>query len=99
MILERALFTIKPGEESDFESAMEQAKEVVGQAPGFRSFSLRRGVERPSTYLLLIEWDSVEAHLQGFRESDLFVRWRELIGLYFATAPEVEHYNAVVVSK
>ena len=37
--------------------------------------------------------------MQGFRESDLFVRWRELIGSYFAAPPEVEHYQAPVVTK
>ena len=51
---------------------------------------LQRGVEQPSTYLLLVEWNSVEDHVQGFRESELFVRWRELIGSYFAAPPEVE---------
>jgi heme-degrading monooxygenase HmoA len=99
MILERALFAVKPGTEQDFEAAMEQAKEVLAQAKGFRSFRLQRGIEQPSTYLLLIEWGSVEDHMQGFRESDLFVRWRELIGPYFAAPPEVEHYEAPVVTK
>ena len=99
MILERAIFAIQPGTEQDFEVAMEQAKEVVAQATGFRSLTLQRGIEQPSTYLLLIEWDSVEDHMQGFRESELFVRWRELIGAYFAAAPEVEHYHAAVVTQ
>jgi heme-degrading monooxygenase HmoA len=99
VILERAIFEVQPGSEQDFEAAMEQAKEIVGQAGGFRSFRLQRGIERASTYLLLIEWDSVEDHMQGFRESELFVRWRELIGPYFAAAPEVEHYQAAVVTK
>jgi heme-degrading monooxygenase HmoA len=99
VILERAIFAIQPGTEQDFELAMEQAKEVVAQATGFRSLTLQRGIEQPSTYLLPIEWDSVEDHMQGFRESELFVRWRELIGAYFAVAPEVEHYHAAVVTQ
>jgi heme-degrading monooxygenase HmoA len=99
MILERALLAVQPDSELDFEAAMEQAKEVIAQARGFRSLRLRRGIERHSTYLLLIEWDSVEEHMQGFRESDLFVRWRELIGSYFAAPPEVEHYEAPVVTR
>lgn len=97
MILEQAIFAIKPGSEADFEAAVEQAKEVISQASGFRSLKLLRGIERPSTYVLLNEWDTVEDHMVGFRESDLFVRWRELIGPYFATPPEVEHYEAPVI--
>jgi heme-degrading monooxygenase HmoA len=99
MILEQAVFAITPGSEGDFEAAMEQAKEVVAQAPGFHSLRLRRGVEQPSAYLLLIEWDTLEHHVVGFRESELFPRWRELIGSYFASAPVVQHFEAAVVTR
>ena len=99
MILERAIFAVQPGSEADFEAAMQQAVEVISQSGGFRSFRLQRGIEQPSSYLLLVEWDSLEDHMQGFRESELFVRWRELIGPYFASAPEVEHYIEPVVTK
>lgn len=98
MVLERAVFEITPGSEPAFEAAVEQAKAVVAQAAGFRSLSLARGIEQPSTYLLLIEWDTVEDHTHGFRESQLFVRWRELIGSYFASPPEVAHYASAVVT-
>lgn len=95
MIVERALLSITPGEEAAFEAAFAQAREVVARAAGYRSLRLSRGIEQPSTYLLLIEWDSVEDHMEGFRESELFVRWRELIGGFFAAAPAVEHYDPV----
>jgi heme-degrading monooxygenase HmoA len=99
MILEQAVFAITPGSEGDFEAAVEQAKELVAQVHGFRSLSLLRGLEQPSTYLLLIEWDALEDHLVGFRESELFPRWRELIGPYFASTPVVQHFGAAVVIK
>lgn len=97
MILEQAVFTIKSGSEADFEAAVIEAKEVIAQAEGFRSLKLQRCIERRSTYLLLNEWDTVEDHMSGFRESDLFTRWRELIGQFFAAAPEVEHFEAPAV--
>jgi heme-degrading monooxygenase HmoA len=95
MIVERALMAIKPGSEAAFEAAMREARGVVSQAPGFRSLRVTRGIESPSTYLLLLEWDTLEDHTIGFRESELFVRWRGLIGEYFATASDVEHYTPV----
>ena len=98
MILEQAVFAITPGSEGQFEAALERAKDVISQANGFRSLKLLRGIESPSTYLLLIEWDTVEDHMVGFRESELFVRWRDLIGLYFAAAPEVKHFEPAVVT-
>jgi heme-degrading monooxygenase HmoA len=61
MILEQAVFSITPGTEPEFEAAVGQAKEVISQSSGFRSLKLQRGVEQPSTYLALIEWDTWSA--------------------------------------
>jgi len=99
VILEQVIFAIEPGSEAEFEAAVEQAKEVIAQARGFRSLQLLRGIEQPSTYLMLNEWDTVDDHMVGFRESELFVRWRELIGPHFAAAPEVTHFEAPVVTR
>jgi heme-degrading monooxygenase HmoA len=99
MILEQAVLTITPGSEGEFEAAIDQAKEVIAKAHGFRSLKLLRGLEQPSTYLLLNEWETLQDHMVGFRESELFLRWRELIGPYFASPPVVEHFGAAVVTR
>jgi heme-degrading monooxygenase HmoA len=93
VIVERAELSIVAGQEPAFEEAFPRAREVVAAAEGFRSLSLARGIESPSRYLLLIEWDSLEAHTVGFRESEGFVRWREIIGPFFASPPQVEHFR------
>ena len=95
MIVERALMSIHPGQEADFEAAMTQAREVVAQARGFRSIRVTRGIENPSTYLLLLEWDTLEDHTVGFRQGPLFAEWRGIIGQYFAQPPLVEHFTPV----
>jgi hypothetical protein len=48
--------------------------------------------------VLLIEWESVEAHNAGFRESDRFPKWRALIWPYFDGNPYVEHAADVLRS-
>jgi heme-degrading monooxygenase HmoA len=95
MIVERVLMPITPGREADFETAMAQARHVVAQSKGFRSIRVTRGIESPSTYLLILEWDTLEDHTVGFRESELFPQWRELIGPFFAEPPAVEHYTPI----
>jgi heme-degrading monooxygenase HmoA len=95
MIIERAQIDVEPGREEAFEAALAQAKDVAAEAPGFRSIAVWRGVEVPSRYMLLIEWDRVEDHTEGFRGSERFTQWRALIGPFFATTPEVEHYDPV----
>lgn len=95
MIVEHAEFSITPGREDEFIAAFPQAKAVIRQAAGFRWAELHRGVERPSTFLLLVGWDDLAAHVDGFRSSDLFVAWRAVISPFFAEQPRVEHYAAV----
>jgi len=65
---------------------------VLTSTPGCRSVRMTRGIESPSRFVLLVEWDSVEAHQENFRGTERFAQWRALIGGYFATPPLVEHF-------
>jgi len=96
MVLEHALIAVPPDAHPEFEVAMKRAREVISASPGFRSLALHRGIEHPDRYLLLVEWDSLEAHTVGFRESPAFAEWRSHIGPFFASPPEVDHYDPVV---
>lgn len=93
MVVEHAELTVEEGREAEFEEAFGTAREVLAEADGFRWAELLRGEERPRTFLLLVGWESVEAHTAGFRESERFARWRALVGPFFAAPPAVEHYH------
>ena len=92
MILEHAIFPIKEGQSKAFEAAFAQARKFIESAPGCRKVEMRACIERADSYLLLVLWDSVEAHTKGFRESPAFIQWRALLGPLFAAPPEVHHY-------
>jgi heme-degrading monooxygenase HmoA len=93
MVLEHALIDIRPGTSEAFEAALAQARLVIGASPGFVSLRLHRGVETPDRYLLLVEWETLDDHLVGFRESEAFTEWRALIGPYFESPPNVVHFE------
>ena len=95
MVLEVADFAVLPGQEDEFAAAVGEGLPFVADTPGFRSARLTRGVESPSRFVLLIEWDSLEAHTVGFRESENFGRWRSAVGPFFDGPPRVEHFNDV----
>jgi heme-degrading monooxygenase HmoA len=95
MVWEIALIEVREGAEAEFEAAVAKAEPLFRQAKGCHGVQLRRGVEHPSRYRLVIEWETVEDHMVGFRESDLFPRWRELVSPYFAQPPQVEHATRV----
>jgi heme-degrading monooxygenase HmoA len=93
MVLERVVIHVLPGHEREFEQALDSARAVVGRAPGFRSLRAYRGIEAPHSFLLLIEWDTLEDHMEGFRGSALYGQWRALISPHFDGAPQVEHFE------
>jgi heme-degrading monooxygenase HmoA len=93
MILERALFPIKPGMAGEFAAAFAKARKLLEAAPGFRKLEMRQGIETPDTFILLVWWDSVEAHMKGFRDSPAILEWRALLSPFFAGTPQMEHYG------
>jgi heme-degrading monooxygenase HmoA len=95
MVLEVALIEVQPGTSDEFATAYAKAVPLLKASPGLRSVRMTRGIESPSRFVLLVEWDSVEAHEAGFRNTDRFPQWRALIGPYFASPPTVEHFNDV----
>ncbi len=95
MVLEHTLISVRPGSEEAFEAALLEARRIISASPGFRSLELHRGVESPDRFLLLVEWETLEDHVVGFRESEAFAAWRALIGPYFASPPVVDHFVPV----
>ena len=99
MILEIADFAITPGQQPEFEAALQQAlTTVASKAQGFRGFKINHSIESPERYVLMIYWDTLEDHMVGFRQGPLFPQWRAIVGPYFAKPPAVEHFTLIAKS-
>jgi len=96
MILEHACLDVIDGEEQRFEEAFAQAQTIIASMPGCRSLRLDRCLETPSRYLLLVEWDRLEDHTEGFRGSAQYQEWRRLLHHFYDPFPVVEHYEPLV---
>ena len=95
MILEVAILNVIPGREAEFEGAFKQAREIISGMKGHISHRLQRCVEKPNRYILLVEWETLESHTEGFRNSEQYQRWRSLLHHFYDPFPEVEHYQHV----
>jgi heme-degrading monooxygenase HmoA len=95
---EHALLEVIPGREDEFVSAMEAAKAHIAGSPGFVSLRVERCLERPNCFLLLVEWDSLEHHTEGFRGSPAYEEWRAALHHFYDPFPLVEHFEAVVTA-
>jgi len=76
MVLEVATLDIKPGQESAFERDFETASQIISASPGFLEHELHRCVEKPNRYILLVRWESLTAHTEGFRKSAPYAEWK-----------------------
>ena len=95
MITEHALLPVIPGREEDFEAAFAPARHIIASMRGFLAMSLSRSIESPHMYLLLVEWESLEDHTEGFRGSLGYQQWRSLLHRFYEPFPVVEHFETV----
>jgi quinol monooxygenase YgiN len=94
MITEIATLTIDPATSSAFEAAVAEAAPSFKADPACHGMTLERIIEDSAQYRLLIQWDSVEAHM-AFRETPAFQTWRGLAGPFFVAPPVVVHSETV----
>jgi heme-degrading monooxygenase HmoA len=95
MIREVAQVSIKPDSHAEFEIALARAHtEILPHVTGLIEFvPVGWCVERPHVYMFTIDWETLEAHMVGFRESENFSAWPTLIGPYFEGPATVEHFS------
>jgi heme-degrading monooxygenase HmoA len=99
MVLEMAILQVLKGEEQNFESDFAVASQFIASIPGYVNHSLRKCIEEENKYLLLVNWEKLEDHTVGFRESDAYLEWKKLLHHYYNPFPVVEHYEMVLESK
>jgi len=96
MILEVAVLNVIPGREQDFETAFCKAQAIISSMHGYISHQLKKCIEKPNQYILLVNWETLEDHTVGFRESTEYQQWRTLLHHFYDPFPEVQHYESVV---
>ena len=93
MILEVVILDVIPGSEAEFESVFVQASPIIASMGGYISHQLQHCIETPNRYLLLVQWETLEAHTVGFRGSEEYQKWRKLLHHFYAPSPVVQHYE------
>lgn len=93
MILEVAMLQVKKGLENEFEQDFKAASIYISAINGYRNHKLKRCLEQPNKYILLVEWNTLENHTIRFRASKEYKHWKELLHHYYDPFPVVEHYK------
>lgn len=95
MILEVAPLHIKAGQSSAFEAAFAEAEQIIMRMPGYHAHELQRCIEDPQHYILLVRWQDLASHTEGFRGSADYRQWKALLHHFYDPFPEVLHYERV----
>ena len=96
MILEVAILNVKEGREKEFERDFLLAGQYISAIKGYIRHSLRKCLEQDNKYILLVDWESLEAHTVGFRKSVQYLEWKKLLHDYYDPFPVVEHYELLI---
>ena len=99
MILEVAILDVSPGTETEFEAAFKQASPNIASMGGYVSHQLQKCIEKQNRYILLVNWETLEAHTVGFRGSDKYQEWKRLLHHFYDPFPTVEHYDLILDNK
>ena len=95
MILEVAILDVIDGQENEFQAAFDKAAPIISSITGYISHQLQRCMEKQNRFILLVHWESLEAHTIGFRRSDEYREWKRLLHHFYDPFPTVEHYELV----
>jgi len=98
VILEHAILDVAPGEAADYEAAVKEALPLIAATPGFIRLDIRPCLETQGRYLLLVQWRELADHTVGFRDSERYQAWKNLLHRFYSPFPLVEHFGDAVVS-
>ncbi|NQZ94946.1 MAG: antibiotic biosynthesis monooxygenase [Myxococcales bacterium] len=94
MVLEVAILDVCPGESPAFREAFDRAEAIIAAMPGYVSHELLACVEQRDRHILLVRWETLEDHTEGFRGSPEYQEWKRLLHHFYDPFPMVEHYVA-----
>jgi len=86
---------VMPGKEDEFLKAFSKAQEIISKMAGYISHQLKRCIENSSQFILLVEWEQLTDHTEGFRKSEEYREWKSLLHHFYDPFPTVEHYENV----
>jgi quinol monooxygenase YgiN len=94
MTAEIIRYRIRAENAQTFETAYRKAEPILQGSKHCLGYRLLRGHEEPENWMLIIEWDSVEGHEQGFRKEPGFREFFALVKPFFNDIQEMKHYES-----
>lgn len=73
------------------------ARAALDASANCLAYELARCTEEPTSFILRIEWDSIDGHMQGFRKSAVFGEFLAAVRPFMSDIREMRHYEATAI--
>jgi heme-degrading monooxygenase HmoA len=93
MIVEYVRYDLPADRRDAFEAAYGRVGRLLDASPHCQGWELRRGIEDPGQYVIRIEWDSVDGHMLGFRESEPFKEFYSELSAFADFRQQMSHFE------
>jgi len=93
MIVEYVRYKIPADQADQFIAAYATAGAALRKSSHCLGFELSRCAEEPTSFILRIEWDSIEGHMAGFRKSSEFREFFASVRPFVGNLEEMRHYE------
>ena len=93
MIVEYIRYDLKKHSTEDLAASYRSAAAHLQAAPECLAYELTICEDAPASCVLRIEWQSTEAHMNGFRRGPNFPPFLALIRPYIEEIAEMRHYR------
>jgi heme-degrading monooxygenase HmoA len=95
MVTEIVLLYTWEKENDLFEKAFREAGEIISKTAGYLEHELQKCIEMKNKYILIVRWNTIEDHTEGFRKSEAYKEWKRLLHHFYDPFPVVEHYQKI----
>jgi quinol monooxygenase YgiN len=95
MIVEYIRYVIPEAQGAELRATYPEAGKILSANEHCISWEISRGVEEPDQHVVRIVWDSIEGHMEGFRESPEFADFFGLLGRFREYNLGMAHYGVV----
>ncbi|SHE53408.1 Heme-degrading monooxygenase HmoA [Seinonella peptonophila] len=95
MTIEIIRYRIPDEHKKSFIQAYQDAGKYLEESPNCLGFEIIQGVEEPERFIVRIHWDSLDGHLQSFRQSPQFQAFFQHVRPFFQSIEEMKHYEQI----
>jgi heme-degrading monooxygenase HmoA len=98
MVIEYIRYRVPAERHREFEGAYTEAQAALQGSQHCLAYEVSHGIEEPDRYVVRIEWDSLEGHEEGFRQSPGFAPFFAAVKPFFEQIEEMRHYGLTSIT-